>query len=160
MKLHLMPEEPTWWVWLATALLLFVGFLGIPGAFVSAILLSIVQSAIVLGLRRSLKPYPVQIRLAYTLFMIVSFVPVFRWFYWALGLGAMALVIFGYCIMARFLSLMPWNRRQPFTMRLLARTFLSAPVMGRADHGLPFGSPDVSVCELEAQAGRELDVTP
>jgi hypothetical protein len=160
MKLHLMPEEPTWWVWIATALLIFAGFFGIPAAFVAAIVLSVIQSAIVLGLRRSFRPYPVQIRLAYTLFMIVSFVPALRWFYWALGLGALALVIFGYCIMARFLSLMPWNRTQPFTMRLLARTFLTAPVMGRADHGLPFGNPDAGVCELEAEAGRELDVAP
>jgi hypothetical protein len=136
------------------------GFLGFPAAFVAAILLSVFQSMVILGLRRSFKPYPVQIRLAYTLFMIVSLVPGLRWFYWALGLGAMALVIFGYCIMARFLSLMPWNRTRPFTMRLLVRTFLSAPVMGRADHGLPFGSPDASVCELEAGAGRELDAAP
>jgi hypothetical protein len=69
----------------------------------------------------------------------------------------MALVVFGYCIMARFLSLMPWNRSVPFTMKLLARTFLTAPVIGRPDHGLAFGPPDASVCELEAHAGREPD---
>jgi hypothetical protein len=160
MKLYLMPHEPTWWVWLITALLLFAGFWGIPMAFVAAIVLSVIQTAVVLGLRREFRPYPVQIRLAYTLFMIVSFVPALRWFYWALGLGALALVIFGYCIMARFLSLMPWNRSAPFTLRLLARTFLTAPVMGRPDHGLAFGGSDASVCELEAHAGREVDATP
>jgi hypothetical protein len=160
MKLHLMPEEPAWWIWLATALLLFAGFLRIPEAFLLAIALSVVQSAIFLGVRRSLRPYPVQIRLAYTLLMVVSFAPALRWFYWPLALGALALVIFGYCIMARFLSLMPWNRKVPFTMRLLARTFLTAPVMGRTDHGLPFGTPSASVCELEAQAGRELNGAP
>jgi hypothetical protein len=160
MKLYLMSDEPTWWVWLTTALLLFAGFFGMPAAFVAAIALSALQTAIVLGLRRSFTPYPVQIRLAYTLLMIVSFVPSLRWFYWLLALGALALVIFGYCIMARFLSLMPWNRSAPFTMRLLARTFFTAPVMGRPDHGLAFGKPGTSVCELEAQAGRELNGAP
>ena len=30
--------------------------------------------------------------------------------FWAAMLGAMARVVFGYCLMARMLSLMPWNR--------------------------------------------------
>jgi hypothetical protein len=40
-------------------------------------------------------------------------------------------------VLARFLSLMPWNRRQSFTLSLLWRTFLSPPVRGNILQGLP-----------------------
>jgi hypothetical protein len=44
------------------------------------------------------------------------------------------LVIFGYCLMARMLSLLPWNRTEPITADLVRRTFLSRPrPLDRAD---------------------------
>ena len=40
------------------------------------------------------------------------------------------MVLVGYCPLARMLSLLPWNRRQPLSVALVRRTFLSAPVSG------------------------------
>jgi hypothetical protein len=151
MKIYLMPREPTWWVWLATVLLLIAGLAGHTAGFVAAITLSLAQAAFFLWKHFSLTSYPVQIRVAYTALLILCFAPAMRWLYWLPSLGTLALLFFGYCPMARMLSLMPWNRREPLTARLLARTFFTPPVMGRADHGL---SSRGCRCELEAQAGQ------
>jgi hypothetical protein len=63
----------------------------------------------------------------------------------------MKLLLFGYCLMARVLSLRPWNRTERLCLNLLRRTFLTAPVVGRADHGLPACDRAGGVCELEAR---------
>ncbi|MBX3346336.1 MAG: hypothetical protein KF806_13480, partial [Nitrospira sp.] len=39
--------------------------------------------------------------------------------------GTTARVLVGYCLLARTLSLAPWNRRQPLTWSMLRRTFFS-----------------------------------
>jgi hypothetical protein len=44
--------------------------------------------------------------------------------------GTWAMVLVGYCPLARALSLLPWNRRQPLSADLVRRTFLSPPVRG------------------------------
>jgi len=46
-------------------------------------------------------------------------------------------LIFGYCTMARLVSLFPWNRTEAFSGRLLVRTFFSPPVRGNILQGLP-----------------------
>ena len=47
------------------------------------------------------------------------------------------MVLFQYCFLARYMSLMPWNKREPYSVSLLKRTFLSAPVSGNILQGLP-----------------------
>ena len=108
--LFVMPRDRMWWVWLAMACLLLIGLMGFLQAFLAALLLSIAQCVLFLVQERSLKAFPVQLRLAYTLLLIICFVPAIRWLYWLPALGTLALVIFGYCLMARILSLLPWNR--------------------------------------------------
>jgi hypothetical protein len=39
--------------------------------------------------------------------------------------------------MARLVSLLPWNRKEPFSFALVLRTFLSVPVRGNILQGLP-----------------------
>lgn len=151
MKMYLMFKDATWWAWFATGMSLLVGLIGNTGGFVAAIALSLAHSAIVVWKYRSLTPYPVQIPVAYAVMLIVCLLPELRWVNWLAMLGTFARLFFGYCPMARILSLMPWNRREPLTGGLLARTFFSAPVMGRADHGLPLR---LGRCELEAHAGQ------
>jgi hypothetical protein len=57
--------------------------------------------------------------------------------YWIPTIGTWAQVLFGYCTMARMVSLLPWNRKEAFSFTLLKRTFLSAPVRGNILQGLP-----------------------
>lgn len=150
MKLMLMPTEFSWWIWLATVALLAIGLAGFTVSFHLAIALSVGQAVWLLWKRRSLKPYPVQIRVAYAACLFLYLIPGLNWMFWIPLLGTFALVLFGYCLMARMLSLMPWNRRAAMNLDLLRRTFCAAPVLGRADHGLPSAGCFGGVCEREA----------
>ena len=53
------------------------------------------------------------------------------WLFWIPAVGTAALVLVGYCLMARCLSLMPWNRTGPLTLPTIFRTFFSSPVSTR-----------------------------
>ena len=52
-------------------------------------------------------------------------------------LGAQQPVVYQDDTGARILSLMPWNRQEPFTLELLKRTVFSPPVRGNILQGLP-----------------------
>jgi hypothetical protein len=149
--LFIMPQDWTWWGWLVTACLLLIGLLGMPEAFLVALLLSIAQSVLFFARERALGAFPVQLRLAYTLLLIIClFLPI-RWLFWLPAVGTFALVIFGYCLMARMLSLLPWNRTEPITADLVRRTFLSRPrPLDRAD-SVSSASCGVGLCSIEAQ---------
>ena len=152
MKLMVMPKEPTWWIWFATASSLVAGLAGWPGGFTAGILLSATQTAIFALRNRSLMAFPVQIRGAYTLLLMMSALPPFGFMFWVPAVGTLALLLFGYCLMARVLSLMPWNRSQAVTLGLVWRTFMSPPVIGNIRQGLPAGSCPGGVCALERHA--------
>jgi hypothetical protein len=139
MKLLLMPKEPTWWIWLATVALLALGLAGYALGFIAAIAVSVAQAVWFLAKHGSMKPYPVQIRVAYAACLLAYLIPGFNWLFWAPTLGTVALLLFGYCLMARLLSLMPWNRQEAMSAVLLRRTFLTPPIPGNARHGLPAG---------------------
>jgi hypothetical protein len=147
--LFIRPQDWTWWVWLVTACLLLMGLMGMPDAFLAALLLLIAQSVLFFARERAFKAFPVQLRLAYTLLLIICFFPPIRWLFWLPTVGTFALVIFGYCLMARMLSLLPWNRTEPITADLLRRTFLSRPRL--LDRGVSSVGCGASLCSIEAQ---------
>ena len=133
-------KETSWWYWAVTDLLLIVGLMGWPEAFYLAIALTFVQ---ILHFRRregSFAAFPVQVRMVYAAILLAFLWPPLNLLYWWPVIGTFALVAFGYCFLARFMSLMPWNRREPLTWRLIRRTFFSAPVRGNILQGLPAGS--------------------
>ena len=129
------------------------GLAGAEIAFVGAILLSAAQTGSHLRQHQSLQPYPVQIRVAYTALLILCYLPFIRWLYWLPCVGTFALVLVGYCLLARMLSLMPWNRTETITAALVWRTFFTPPVVGNAAHGLSVGGCPGGLCELEACVG-------
>jgi hypothetical protein len=152
-KLMLMPREPTWWIWLITAAALAVGVAGHPSAFVAVIGLSAAQTLYFIARERSWSASAVQTRLAYTVLLTICFVPGLRWLYWLPTVGTLALVVCGYCLMARFLSLLPWNRSEPISLGLLRHTFLSPPALGTTKQGTVEGGCPGGVCSIEAQLG-------
>jgi Resolvase, N terminal domain len=124
---------------------------GMPEAFLAPILLLITQSVLFFARERAFKPFPVQLRLADTLLLIICFLPPIRWLFWLPAVGTFALVIFGYCLMARMLSLLAWNRTEAITADLLRRTFLSRPrLLDRADSVSSAGC-GAGLCSIEAQ---------
>jgi hypothetical protein len=149
--LFIMPQDWTWWVRLVTACLLLIGLTGISEAFFTAILLLIAQSVLFFARERTFKAFSVQLRLAYTLLLIICFFPPIRWLFWLPAVGTFALVIFGYCLMARMLSLLSWNRTETITADLLRRTFLSRPrLLNRAD-SVSWAGCGAGLCSIEAQ---------
>jgi hypothetical protein len=147
--LFIMPQDWTWWVWLVTACVLLIGLMGMPEAFLAALLLLIAQSVLFFARECAFKAFPVQLRLAYTLLLLICFFPPIRWLFWLPAVGTFALVIFGYCLMARMLSLLPWNRTETITADLLRRTFLSRPRL--LDRGVSSAGCGASLCSIEAQ---------
>jgi hypothetical protein len=130
-------KEMSWWYWAVTELLLIVGLAGRPEAFDLAIALSFAQLLHFRLREGSFTAFPVQVRLVYAVVLLVCAWPPLSWLYWWPAIGTFTLVAFGYCFLARFLSLMPWNRREPFTWRLAWRTFSAPPVKGNIMQGLP-----------------------
>lgn len=115
-----------WWYWLVTAGLLSTGLLlGRSEGIVMAIALCAVQIIHAAWLTRGLTAFPVQVRIAYLAMLIAGLWGPLQWIHWMQLAGTTARVLIGYCLLARALSLAPWNRWQPLTFALLKRTFLS-----------------------------------
>lgn len=133
----LMYRKLSWWYWLVTVVFLTAGVAGWFTGFYLAIFLSAVQ-VVHFGIRESsITAFPVQVRIAFLILMIVALWEPLRFLYWIPVVGTWAMVLTGYCFLARCMSLMPWNRREPLSASLLMRTFLSPPVRGNIQQGLP-----------------------
>lgn len=149
-----MPREFTWWIWLATAVLLVIGLAGYPTAFLAAIGLTVAQTLFFIVRERSFRSSPVQTRVAYGVLLAICYVPGLRWLYWLPMIGTFALVLYGYCLMARFLSLLPWNRTEKITLGLLRHTFLSPPALGKTGQDLAQAGCPGGFCSIEVQLGK------
>ena len=113
-------REISWWYWAVTAVLLIVGLAGWFEAFYLATGLSIVQVFHFRLRASSFAAFPVQVRLAYTALLLIALWEPMNWLFWVPAIGTPAQVLFGYCTLARCLSLLPWNRRVPLTWGLVA----------------------------------------
>ena len=130
-------RELSWWYWLVTAVLLTLGVLVDVSAFLGAIGLSVWQIFHYRLREGRFDAFPVQVRIGYLLLLLLALPQPMQWLFWVPMIGTWAQLIVGYCTMARLVSLMPWNRTQPFSLELLGRTFFSAPVRGNILQGLP-----------------------
>jgi len=126
-----------WWYWLATDVLLVNGLAGWPGGFAPVIALVAVQAGHYLHREGRPSAFPVQVRIGYLGLLLAAQWDPLYFLYWVQLAGTTAMVAFDYCPLARFLSLMPWNRQQPLSARLVLRTFLAPPVEGSVPQGLP-----------------------
>lgn len=130
-------KELSWWYWAVTAVLLIVALVGRFEAFYLVTALSVVQ-AVHFRLREgSSAAFSVQVRVAYTAILMVALWGPMNWLFWVPAVGTIAQVMFGYCALARCLSLLPCNRRDSFSWRLVWRTFSAPPVKGNIMQGLP-----------------------
>jgi hypothetical protein len=126
-----------WWYWAITDLMLITAVLGWREGFAAAIALNVVQALHFWAREKSLASFPVQVRFSYLALLLAGQVDVLYFIYFILIAGTTAMVLFDYCPLARFLSLMPWNRSEPFSVALLRRTVFSPPVRGNILQGLP-----------------------
>jgi hypothetical protein len=80
--------------------------------------------------------FTVQVRFWFLIVVLVALPEPMQIIYWLPVAGTWARSIFGYCLLARTLSLLPWNRQVPFSSGLLIRAFFSRPVRGTILQGL------------------------
>lgn len=130
-------NEISWWYWAVTTVLLSIGLIGRFEAFYLASALSAIQIVHFRLREGGFSAFPVQVRVAYTALLLVSLWGPLNRLFWVPAIGTLAQVLFGYCTLARCLSLLPWNRLEPFSWSLVWRTFTAAPVKGSILQGLP-----------------------
>ena len=124
-----------WWYWLVSACLLTLGVSGNPTGFLLAIVLTVFQLIHFLIREGSIQAFPVQVRIGYLLLLLFALPEPLQLIYWIPTIGTWAQIIFGYCAMARCVSLLPWNRDEKFSLGLLKKTFFSRPVRGSIKQG-------------------------
>lgn len=116
--------------WQLTALLMAAHFAGWAHGMSLAIALTAWQGLHLAGVRRTLRTLDVQVRIGFLgLLMLGSAGPL-----WPIHLvqfiGVNALLVVDYCLLARLLVLMPWNRIEPLTARLVRRALFMPPAPG------------------------------
>lgn len=126
-----------WWYWAATTLLLTGVVAGNNESLHAVIILNAVQVIHFILREKSLTAFPVQVRIAYFGLLFLAQAPWMFWIFWWQLIGTAAMVLFDYCFLARCMSLMPWNKTEDYSMELVKRTFVSAPVKGNVLQGLP-----------------------
>lgn len=119
-----------WRYWIVTAVFLSMGVAGYPLAFLLAIGLTIVHLVHFLLREKNASSFPVQVRICYLLLLLFALPEPLQLIFWIPCVGTWAQVIFGYCTMARIVSLFPWNRSELFSVKLVLKTFFSLPVRG------------------------------
>jgi hypothetical protein len=130
-------REMSWWYWLASAMLLLVWGIGSLAGLWLALGLALVQVGHFRLREGSFRAFPVQVRIAYAAILALgAWEPIRPWL-WAPTIGTTAQVLFGYCALARLLSLLPWNRQAPLSASLVWRTFTAPPRQGSVLQGLP-----------------------
>jgi len=118
-------RDLAWWYWLATVGLLASGLLGWANGIPLAIFLCAVQ-VIHFGWRSGgFTALPVQVRVTYLLLLVLGLWTPLQWIHLVQVIGTSARVLVGYCLLARILSLAPWNRVELLSASLVRHTFLS-----------------------------------
>lgn len=117
--------------WQLTALLLAASFARWPWGLHGVIALNAVQVAhSACAQRGNWRSLELQVRLAYLGLLGLGTVPGL----WPLHLiqfvGVNALLVADYCLLARLLTLLPWNRPLPLSWALVRRVLLMPPAPG------------------------------
>src|SRR3712207_4472424 len=115
-----------WWCWFATAALLSVALLAWPWMMAAVIAVAAAQLIGFALVLKDPRAFPVQVRAGYLALLLIGAWPPLQFVHWIQFVGTWAVVTVDYCLLARILSLAPWNREGPLTGRLVVRTFLSA----------------------------------
>jgi len=126
-----------WWYWATTTILLIGVVAGNTHSLQAVIALNLIQVIHFIYRENSLSVFPVQVRATYLGLLFVAQAPFMFWIFWWLLIGTSAMVFFEYCFLARCLALLPWNKNEAYSLDLVKRTFLSAPVKGNILQGLP-----------------------
>jgi hypothetical protein len=124
------PRSLSWWSWLVTVPMLAWGVAGHDAGIAGASALTVAQCVRFALREDGVRSFPFQVRAAYLGLLLLGRWPPLAFLHWIQLTGTTAMVMVGYCPLARVLSLLPWNRRGPLTLRLVRAALLSPPVRG------------------------------
>lgn len=158
-RFYFLVNDWTWWAWTLTAILLTIGLFGSPLAFVVAMVVTFIQGIALLLREKNVLAFSVQLRIAYFMLLGICYVPSMRWLYWLPMVGTFALAIFGYCLLARVLSLFPWNRQETLSADLIFRTILSRPDLSRLTIPSNTSGCAGGLCTIETQVAPRTPAT-
>ena len=80
----------------------------------------------------NVRPFPVQVRIAYFIWVAVgTYIPNMVFLMYITLVGLAANIFLGYCPLARMMCLLPWNRNEAFSLSLVGRVFFSPPSSGK-----------------------------
>lgn len=120
-----------WWYLLFTLAGIFYGLWVSPLGFAAAIVLCLVQ-VLHFGIEdKSFLSFSCQVRWVLAALLTLGLIDGWGWLYWVPAVGLTVRLTTNYCLMARLLSLVPWNTKEPFSAELVKRTLLSPPTRGR-----------------------------
>ena len=120
-----------WIYWFVTDILLILDVTGWHYGLPLATALTVIQALHFYIETKSITSFPVQVRIAYGLLLAIAFwSPMYTIVLYFVILGTSAMVLFDYCFLARFMSLMPWNHNKKYSLSMIYRTFISKPVTG------------------------------
>lgn len=150
--------DPSWWHWAITIPILVLHLTGVPGAIEVAIAICLGFTCVYYFRLRSLKPFPIQIRVVFLGLLLVGLLPGMAWVHWVQAIGTTAMVTVGYCLLARLLRLTSFNRTEPLTWSMVAQVLFKDPCSG----GLLLGSQvPVSTggcCSMRSSAAIASDI--
>lgn len=119
------PQDIGWWYWLLTIPLLIVGLTGRSIGLVLAMGFTIIQAIHFAWRERSIVAFSVQVRIAYLGLLLLGFWEPFSWIHAVQFVGTTVRVATSYCLLARTVSLLPWNRFEALSVDLWHRTYFS-----------------------------------
>jgi hypothetical protein len=119
-----------WWYWLAAELLLGAATAGWSMGLLPALIVVAAQIIHFASRTGSMRAFSVQTPTAFFVFLVLGAWPPLAFLHWLMLAGTAARLLFDYCLLARTLSLAPWNRTAPLSWALVRRVYLSPPVSG------------------------------
>src|SRR3989338_2950432 len=119
-----------WWYLFATQLsVLCAIFIDVSGVYAALVLC--VAQIVHFGIEdKSFLSFSCQIRLALAALFLTALYEPLGGVLWIPAIGLTARLTVNYCLLARLMSLLPWNRKQPLTWALVKKTLFSPPVQG------------------------------
>lgn len=125
--------------WPLTAVALAVDLVGWTHGITIAIALTALQTMHFALQARSVHTLQVQVRAAYLGLLLAGLLPGLSPLHAAQLVGLTARIAFDYCLLARVLALMPWNRTAPLSWSLVRWVLCSPPAPGSILERMPRG---------------------
>jgi hypothetical protein len=115
------------WYWALIALLLGGALSGCPLGLVPVLAVSLAQTLHALLRHGRPRAFAVQVRVSFLMLVLASLWVPLGLMHVMQMLAVLALLAFDYCPLARFLSLMPWNRPRRPGLRDVAEALVAPP---------------------------------